>query len=225
MYGKLVKISGSQVLIDVDDEIDMNKLKRFSDGKQPTVEVLIDDGRSISRDQQKKIFAMFHDISEYTGYSIEEVEQLMKYRYMLVMKHPKMFHLGYQQCSKSFAAEFLTFIIDFCIREDIPFKTKVIDEIIGDYRLVRECVLNRKCVLCGKHADIDHTKAVGMGRNRRTINQHGMHVLPLCRKHHQLAHSMGHVSFMQAYQLKPIKLDDELIKKLKLTNIGELEKQ
>lgn len=77
--------------------------------------------------------------------------------------------------------------------------------------------------MCGKHADIDHTKAIGMGRNRRTINQVGMKVLPLCRKHHQLAHQMGHLTFMQAYQLKPIKLDEELITKLNLSNKSAME--
>lgn len=221
--GKLVNISGSKVTIELSDEIDVSQLTKLSNGKRPQLEVFIDDGRSISVDQRKKIFAMLNDMAEHTGYSLREMEELMKYRYICQLEHPQWFSMA--DCSMTIATEFLAFIIDFCIKQDIPFKTKVIDEIVGDYRLVRECVLHRKCVLCGKHADIDHVKAVGMGRNRRTINQHGMYVLPLCRKHHQLAHSMGHVSFLRAYKLKPIKLDDELIRKLKLTNVGELEKQ
>lgn len=226
VIGKLVNIRGSKVTIELSDEIDVSQFTKLSDGKQPELEVFIDDGRSITVDQRKKIFAMLNDIAEYTGYSLKEIEYLMKCRFMCLMKHPQMFHFGYPEpCSVTLANNFLTFVIDFCIKEDIPFKTKVIDEIVGDYRLVRECVLHRKCVLCGKLADIDHVKAVGMGRNRRTINQHGMYVLPLCRRCHQRAHQMGHVSFLQAYQLKPIKLDDELIRKLKLTNVGELEKQ
>lgn len=96
------------------------------------------------------------------------------------MAHPKYFSLG--NCSVSLANDFMKYIIDFLITHDIPFKTKVFDEIQGDYGLVRTCVETRKCIICGRpFADIDHFKAVGMGRNRHKINQIGMEVWSLCR--------------------------------------------
>lgn len=127
IVGKLVNISGYKVVLELDEQIDIEQLKKYSAGKQPQIELVINDGRSISNEQRGKIFAIFNDMADYTGYSMTEIEELMKYRYMLVMKHPKMFHFGLPDpCSKSFAAEFLTFLIDYCIKEDIPFKTKLL---------------------------------------------------------------------------------------------------
>ncbi|WP_235804445.1 putative HNHc nuclease, partial [Fructilactobacillus florum] len=78
MYAKIQKISGKQVLLSVDDEIDLSRMQRWSDGKQPTVELIIDDGRRITPDQRKKIFAMLGDMSDYLGYSPREIEEIMK---------------------------------------------------------------------------------------------------------------------------------------------------
>lgn len=224
VVGKLDSISGSKLTIELSDGIDMGTLKRFSAGKQPEIEVFINDGRTISVEQRHKIYALLHDMSDYTGYFKYECKYLMKSAFIETMRHPKNFSLG--DCSVSLANEFMTFIIDFLISHEIPFKTKVFDEIQGNYGLVRRCVENRTCIICGRPgADIDHFKAIGAGRNRRTVNQVGMEVWSLCRLHHQERHNIGIVSFAQKYQIKPIRLDKELIEKLNLTNKRELEKQ
>ncbi|USS93984.1 putative HNHc nuclease (plasmid) [Fructilactobacillus ixorae] len=215
MYAKLAQINGSRVVLDLDGEIDVNQLKRFSDGKQPTVELIVADGRRITPDQRKKIFAMFGDMSDYLGYFPREVEEIMKYQFIQTMDRPEWFSMA--DCSESLANEFLTFIIDFCIKNDIPFKTKVIDIIQNDYGLVHDCVLKRICVVCGKpHADIHHVDTVGRGFDRRKINHIGRRVLPLCRTCHQRFHEMGSISFFQQNQILPIKLTADDIKKLGL---------
>ncbi|WP_395318918.1 putative HNHc nuclease [Fructilactobacillus frigidiflavus] len=224
LTGKLVSINGSKVTVELSDEIDMDMLKRFSAGKRAQIEVFINDGRTITVEQRHKIYALLHDMSDYTGYWPDDCKYLMKSDFVETMRHPKNFSLA--DCSVSLANEFMTFIIDFLVANEIPFKTKVFDEIQGNYGLVRRCVENRTCIICGRPgADIDHFKAIGAGRNRRTINQTGMEAWSLCRLHHQERHNIGIVSFAQKYQIKPIRLDKELIEKLNLTNKRELEKQ
>ncbi|WP_235804446.1 putative HNHc nuclease, partial [Fructilactobacillus florum] len=78
MFGQLTRVTGKQVTLNVDEDIDISRLRRWSDGKQPTVELIIDDGRRITPDQRKKIFAMLGDMSDYLGYSPREIEEIMK---------------------------------------------------------------------------------------------------------------------------------------------------
>ena len=61
MYGKLISTQGNVVKIQLDEELDINKLIKFANGKQPTVELLVDDGRHITPDQRKKIYALLGD--------------------------------------------------------------------------------------------------------------------------------------------------------------------
>ena len=58
MFGKLKAIKGDEITIKLDDELNMYRLKRFANHKQPTIELQLDDGRQISPDQRKKIFAI-----------------------------------------------------------------------------------------------------------------------------------------------------------------------
>ncbi|KRN13441.1 hypothetical protein IV37_GL000162 [Fructilactobacillus fructivorans] len=224
MYAKLEHINGSQLVLDVNEQLDMEKIKRFSDGHQPIVEIDIADGRHITPDQRKKIFGLIGDFSEYTGFLKPESEAFLKYEFIETMKEPQYFSMA--NCSVTLAKQFIDFIIGYFIDEDVPFKTKCFDEIQGNYGLVRKCVLHRDCIVCGKPgADIDHFKAVGMGRNRYKIDQRGMYVWSLCRKHHQERHQIGITDFAKKYQIKPIKLDDELIRQLGLTSNKRLDEQ
>ncbi|WP_056961987.1 putative HNHc nuclease, partial [Fructilactobacillus florum] len=143
-----------------------------------------------------------------------EIEEIMKTKFICEHPHPKWFSMS--DCSVSLANSFLTFIIDFCIKQDIPFKTKVIDEIWNDYGLIRECCLHRKCVICGKRAQIHHVDTIGMGNNRTEVNHIGRKILPLCVIHHREFHDIGAITFFRKYQVKPIKVDKELAVKLRL---------
>ena len=78
MFGRLQKIQGNKVEIELDDELDFNKVERFANGKQPEVELNVNDGRTITPDQRKKIWALINDFCLYTGYSLDEAEILFK---------------------------------------------------------------------------------------------------------------------------------------------------
>jgi hypothetical protein len=70
---------------------------------------------------------------------------------------------------------------------------------IDDY--VYACLINKKCPICGKKADLHHYENIGMGRNRDTIIHEGMEVISLCREHHTEAHTIGRDSFFKKYHI------------------------
>ncbi|TPR12271.1 putative HNHc nuclease [Apilactobacillus timberlakei] len=208
------------------------KLKDISDSQQyilnenvgSEVNLMVDDGRSITNDQRKKIFAMFHDISEYTGYSLRETEELMKYRFICKMSWPRWFSMS--NCDLDVAKEFIEFLIRFCLDQDIPFTTKVFDEIQQSYGLRVQLLKHRICYVCGKSgADIDHVDTIGSGRNRRHTNQVGYYAWSICRTHHTERHKIGVKSFAKKYQIKPVKLTRELVEELNLSDKGAIENE
>ena len=209
MFGKLKAIKGDEITIKLDDELNIYRLQKFAANKQPTIELQLDDGRQISPDQRKKIFAMLRDMAMYTGYDIRDMEQWMKYFY-----YPKTGAESFSMsdCSMDQANKFLTFILDFCFENGIPFKTKTWDMIDVDYHLTLECIEHRKCIICGKHADLHHVDVLG-NRSRKFTDHRKFRFLPLCRIHHQEAERTPALEFAQKYQIKGIQIpEDDLIK-------------
>ncbi|UQS85823.1 putative HNHc nuclease (plasmid) [Apilactobacillus apisilvae] len=188
------------------------------------VEMNVDDGRTITVDQRKKAFAMMNDISDYTGYSLLEVEERMKVRFICTRRHPKWFSLS--NCGINMAKVFIDFLIAYCLKEEIPFTTIVFDEIQQSYPLRVRLLKHRLCYVCGKpNADIDHVDTIGSGRNRRHTNQVGYYAWSVCRTHHTERHKIGVKSFARKYQIKPVKLTRELIEELNLSDKGAVENE
>lgn len=212
--GKIISFSGNQLIINLDDVKDWQEQELT---QLPRIELSVDSEKEITIDQRKKAFAMLNDIAEYTGYSLRESEEMMKIRYISMLKNPKFFSLA--DCTRETATEFIQFMINFCLEQSIPFTTKVFDEIQQSYALRVQLLKHRICYVCGKvGADLDHVDAIGSGRNRRTVNQVGYHAWTLCRTHHTERHKIGVKSFAQKYQVIPIKLTKELIEELNLAN-------
>lgn len=214
MYGKLISTQGNVVKIQLDEELDINKLIKFANGKQPTVELLVDDGRHITPDQRKKIYALLGDYCLYTGYSLNEAKLFFK-SMIADFFHTEMFSLS--DCSETVASQMITTMLEFFFFEDIPFHTKIWDSLPDDFPRVMMCIKAKRCAICLKeHADIHHVTAVGMGRNRNEINHVGMYIEPLCRVHHTIFHTIGAKNFMAKYHIKPIKVTPEIAKELHL---------
>lgn len=214
MYGKLISTQGNVVKIQLDEELDINKLIKFANGKQPTVELLVDDGRHITPDQRKKIYALLGDYYLYTGYSLDEAKLFFK-SMVADFFHTRMFSLS--DCSETIASQMITTMLEFFFFEDIPFHTKIWDSLSDDFPRVMMCIKTKRCAICLKeHADIHHVTAVGMGRNRNKINHVGMYIEPLCRVHHTIFHTIGAKNFMAKYHIKPIKVTPEIAKELHL---------
>lgn len=176
-----------------------------------TAHVILDDGRTISADQRKKIYATFRDIAEYTGHMPEEVKALMKYDF-IAATGCKYFSLS--DVDMSTARDFLEYVIEFCLMWGIPTKDSLLERAPDVARYIYWCVFHRRCAICGKKADIHEVDAVGMGKNRNKIHHLGQRVQPLCRGHHTEAHRIGQLSFNKKYHIDSIFLDEHLCKKI-----------
>lgn len=163
IFGNISKVSGNKLVVDIGD-LDNWELDELN--KLPSIQMIVDDDRTITIDQRKKAWAMMNDISDYTGYTPLETEQMMKIRFMCLQDNPREFSLS--NCNRELAKDFIEFLINFCLMEKIPFTTKVFDEIQQSYQLRVQLLRNRICYVCGKpNADVDHVDTIGAGRNRR----------------------------------------------------------
>lgn len=214
MFGKIISIKDKKIEIELTEDIDTSKITRMADGKSPLVEMNILDGRHITADQRKKIYALINDFCAYTGYVPDEAKSYFKSMTQGIFNIAP---FSLSNCSETVASYMITTILKFMFEEDIPFRTKIWDSLPDDFPRVAMCIRYRRCAIClAEHADIDHYKSIGMGRNRDKISHEGMYIEPLCRVHHTIRHTIGIKAFVEKYHLKPIKVTPELARELKL---------
>ncbi|MFA5659051.1 MAG: putative HNHc nuclease [Oscillospiraceae bacterium] len=176
-------------------------------------EIRLDDGRTISADQRKKIYATFNDIADWTGYTADQLKAIMKYEYIA---KTGCHYFSLSDTDMSTARDFLSFLIEFCIEHEIPCKDSLLDRSPDIARYIYFCLAKKVCAVCGKKADLHHVDTVGQGRNRKEIDHIGMRALPLCRIHHNECHNIGKSAFESKYKLFGVKIDAYLAKIHKL---------
>lgn len=193
-----------------------------------TVAIGFDDGRRISGEQRRKIYAMLSEISEWcTGSreagALQTVKEQMKLEFITRRQQAlamKMFSLS--DTDVTTAREFISYLIDFMIEWEVPSSRPLIEYCEDIQRFVYACLMKKVCCVCGRPgADLHHVIALGMGRDRKTVNHLGIPCLPLCREHHTESHNIGQQTFMERYHLEPVKIDEQIAKKYRLNTKGD----
>lgn len=165
-------------------------------------EITLDDGRRISIEQRKKIYATLRDISEYTGDPPEATKEWMKYGY-LEKTGQQYFSLA--DCSVTTAREFINYLMDVCLCNGIILTESGLKRTDDINAYLIQCIRHKRCCICGRPADIHHMDAIGMGNDRRHYDDSEHEIIALCREHHTQAHSLGNVRFMERYKVYGIK--------------------
>ncbi len=162
------------------------------------VSLRLTDGRTISPEQRKKIYATLKDISLYTGYYPEETKEVMKYYYIQQTGDD---YFSLSDCSILTAREFINLLIDFCLENGVITSEtlSVRTDDINTY--LYQCIRRRKCAVCGKDGELHHWDAIGMGNDRRTYDDSNNRKICLCRMHHTIAHQKGRQAFEQDYHV------------------------
>lgn len=160
------------------------------------------DSRALSDKQRKTCYALLREIADFSGMEISSTKEYMKLKFLaddLQETADKIFSLS--NAPMSLVCAFQRFLVKFILDWDIPCRFPLLNFVddVADY--VYSCLLNKKCCVCGKHADLHHTEHVGMGRDRREIIHEGMTAQPLCREHHTEAHTIGQKTFDEKYHL------------------------
>lgn len=181
-------------------------------------EIRLDDGRTISADQRKKIYATIRDIADWSGHVPEFLKEFFKYDF-IAKTGAEYFSLS--DCDMTTAREFLNHILEFCIENRVPLTERLLERSPDIGRAIYYCLANSVCCICGDKADIHHVDAVGMGRDRKAIVHEDMQALPLCRVHHGECHNMGYPDFCKKYHVFAIRLDKYLCRILRLKAVDQ----
>lgn len=164
------------------------------------VDVIPIDSRPLSDRQRRCCYAMLNAIAEWSGYALDEVKDHFKLDFIARMEEDmELFSLA--NARMSVVAAFQSYLARFIVDNDVPTRRPMLDYVddIEDY--VYRCIINKKCPVCGKRAELHHISTVGMGRNREEIIHEGLEVMSLCREHHTEFHTIGKAAFMVRYHL------------------------
>ncbi len=162
------------------------------------VGVWLDDGRRISADQRRKIYASIRDFSEWSGYTPEEAKQVLK---CLYVERTGQTYFSLSDCSMDIARTFINLIIDICLEHGVILSDSLYDRAEDIGHMLHSCLRNRKCAICGRAGEVHHWDAIGMGNDRRHYDDSDNRKICLCRQHHTIAHSCGRERFMQRYHV------------------------
>ena len=198
-------INGTEVMITIPKKSIGDKLEKFSDGKNVVIEMRIDDGRCITSQQRRAIFAVIRDIADHTGH-IDDVEYLRKRLMCSFMIEKGEVLESLQHCSIETANNFITYLLELSFEHGFDLKKDTLKLTDNTDLYLYLCIKYRKCACCGiEKSDIHHVDAIGKGRDRNVYNDSEHRKIALCRKHHGEAHQIGWHTFANRNKLYGIK--------------------
>ncbi len=168
--------------------------------------VWLDDGRHISAKQRKKAYATINDMAAFTGYLPEEMKEWLKYEH-IVRTGGKYFSLS--DCTMDTARAFINTMLDLALEMGVPLRDFGRNRTDDISHYLWACLKHKKCAVCGRDGEIHHVDAIGMGGDRREVDDSKHRKICLCRIHHTEAHTMGMGSFEEKYFVYGIEFVEE----------------
>ena len=152
----------------------------------------------ISADQRKKIYALIKDIAEVVGDSVESQKEEMK-RQFCSSTWTDNFSLS--DCSAETASSFIEWLVDFCFMNGIELKEhpKEFFDDLERYQYI--CIKNHICCISGRPGEIHHVDTIGMGRDRKKVDDSKCLKMCLAREYHQECHAIGYKAFCDKYHV------------------------
>lgn len=191
--------------------------ERFIRREYEEVEIGLKDGRRITPEQRRKAYALMGEISEWSGTEPEEIKEVLKYEFRKkIVRSLEKDLFSLSSCDVTTAKEFISYLIDFVLRNDVPTHQPLRDLADDIDRYVYACLIHKKCAVCGAKAELHHVDQIGLGGDRTQAQHIGRRCLPLCRKHHDELHQMGGQSFLDYHHLKPGVIDERIAKVYRL---------
>ena len=211
----IIQDDGTTTVVIEGVELGNKETLLLDNGMDLEVDVIVNDPYKITDKQRRKVFALVNDIEAHTGQPRDWLREMFQDYVTFLNGYDKRISLS--DCTRKQAGELIDVIIEWIFENDIPLRFKTSDLIKNDRTFLYMATINRKCVICGKHAELAHYQAVGRGRNRRKIEHFGNKVLALCSNHHREQHTIGMDTFNSKYHLTDswVEVNDTLNKMLK----------
>lgn len=181
-------------------------------------EVRLDDGRTISNEQRKKIYATIKDIADWYCDLPEYMKEDLKYGYCISTGEE---YFSFSSCSMDTAREFINYMMDLALKYGIPLKDLGVNRTDDMNRYLFCCLKYRKCAITGNpNADIHHVEGsrIGMGNNRKKVSHVGRELIALSREWHKRVHDEGEEEIFKDYKIYGIALDAQTLVDLKISN-------
>ena len=169
-------------------------------------EMRFDDGRYISIYQRKKAYATLSDIAKWNGDAPEDVKEIMKYHQI---KRTGCKYFSLSDCTMDTAREYINTLMEFALENGVPLSDLGADRTDDIGKYLYFCIKHRKCAVCGRKGEIHHVDAIGMGNDRRKVDDSNYRKICLCREHHTTAHQRGMESFEKMYKVYGITVKEE----------------
>ena len=180
----------------------LKKLYKYTKDGDAPLELRIDDGRTITNDQRKKVYATVRDISEHLGYPPEALKEILKYIYMVKNGCD---HFSFRDCSVETARSFINTLLEFALEWNVPLRDLAMNRTDDMAAWLILAYHYKRCCICGNPGETHHIDAIGMGRDRKAYDDVNNEVIQLCRKHHTEAHTVGAETFCDKYLVFGIK--------------------
>ncbi|MEJ7167429.1 putative HNHc nuclease [Staphylococcus capitis] len=211
----ITQYDGTTTVVIEGVDIDNKTSLLLDNGLEVECEVKAIDPFLITDKQRRKVFALCNDIEAYTGQPREYMREMFQDYITFLNGYDK--RLSLSNCSREQARQLIEVILDWVFHNNIPLNYKTSDLLKNDKAFLYWSTVNRNCVICGKHGELAHHKAIGRGANRKKMDHYGFEVLCLCREHHQSQHDMGVETFNKLHHLENswLSVDERLNRMLK----------
>lgn len=201
-FSQILKVreteNGTDLLVHIPGEQIKKKIIKYGNGSITNAEIRIDDNRTITAEQRKKIYATIRDIADYLGDWPEYYKEFLKFQFCM---EKGIDYFSLSNCSITTARDFITYIIDFVLREDIPLSDAALTRTDDIDRYLWSCIKYKKCCICGRKGETHHWDAIGMGKNRKIYDDSKHRKIQLCREHHIEVETIGRDTFQNKYHV------------------------
>lgn len=187
-----IKVLNNRTILQITTTASKEEILKYSTNGKLLGELKLDNGKLITAEQRKKIFATIKDFSLYTGYDAEYSRHLLTLSFCYE-NGIEPFSLS--DCSIEIAREFISYLIDFCLDNEIPLSETAIERTddIGKYLYL--CIKKSICCVCGKQGVV--------------YNLSNGYKISFCNLHHDEAKLKGLQEFEKLYKVYGIKVKEE----------------
>lgn len=187
---------------------------RYITRQYDEVQVGLADGRTITPQQRRKAYALLGEIVAWSGGELEQIKDVTKHDFVrdhLQGLQKELFSLS--NCDVTTAKEYITYLVGFIVEWGVPTHVPLVEYCEDVQKYVYQCLMHKRCAVCGKPCDLHHWTRLGMGVNRKMVVHEGMSVEPLCREHHQECHRMAQNDFDLLHHIEPVTATKEICRK------------
>ncbi len=183
--------------------------------------------RKLSASQNALIHVLLKQYGDVLGWTMQDMKEYIKEQFALAYD---LFEFSTSKCDMQLANEFIAFMIEHAIENDINLyimnkqdrKSKHILEIDDiTQRYVIACLKKRMCAICGKVHDeyntveLHHWKSVASAVGAYEHDD-GLSTpfISLCTQHHSEFHNIGVETFGNKYHIEAVWLNEKLVYEL-----------